>query len=134
MKRSRAGLILTSPEGFVIQQARRFKFKTTNNKAEYETLLVGIQLANNLEVKRLRACSDSQLVIRKILGEYEAREPRIAHYAPKVKNEVKKFDHFQLQRIVRVENTQADALSQLSIIDPTNIEGSVYLEIYPNRP
>lgn len=50
---SGASLILTSPEGFVIQQALRFKFSTTNNKTKYEALLAGIRLVNSLEVKQL---------------------------------------------------------------------------------
>lgn len=52
-ERSGAGLILTSPEGFVIQHTLRFKFRATNNEAEYEALLAGIRLANNLEIKIL---------------------------------------------------------------------------------
>lgn len=63
-ERSWAGSILTSPDGFLIQQALRFKFKATNNEAEYEALLARIQLVNRLEVKKLWAYSDSQLVVR----------------------------------------------------------------------
>lgn len=82
------------PKSFVIQQALRLKFRATKNLAEYEALLVGIRLANKLELKRsLRACSDSQLVVRQFSGGYEESEPRITQYTTRVKNEVTKVEH-----------------------------------------
>ena len=69
-----AGLILTSPEGFEICQAIRFTFPLTNNEAEYEALLAGISLCKSLEVKHLRAFSDSMLVVKHYSGEYEQRD------------------------------------------------------------
>lgn len=40
-----AGIILTCPQGDKLAYALRFKFSCSNNKAEYETLLVGLCLA-----------------------------------------------------------------------------------------
>ena len=40
-----AGLILSSPDEFEICQAIRFTFPLTNNEAEYEALLVGMDPA-----------------------------------------------------------------------------------------
>ncbi|GJZ21367.1 reverse transcriptase domain-containing protein [Tanacetum coccineum] len=42
---SGAGLMLISPEGKEYTYALRFKFKTTNNEAEYEALLAGLRIA-----------------------------------------------------------------------------------------
>ncbi|XP_074352567.1 uncharacterized protein LOC141691707 [Apium graveolens] len=56
-----ADLILSSFEGFEICQAIRFDFSLTNNEAEYEALLAGMELARSLEAKHLRAFSDSML-------------------------------------------------------------------------
>lgn len=61
---SGAGVILTSPEGFKVQQTIRFWFKATNNEAKYEAILDGLQLAKSLEVQRLAIFSDSQLVVK----------------------------------------------------------------------
>ena len=47
---SGAGLILTSPEGIDIEYALKFGFHTSNNKAEYEAVIVGLNLAHSLEV------------------------------------------------------------------------------------
>ena len=63
---SGAGLILTSPEGIDIEYALRFGFRTSNNEAEYEAFIVGLNLAHSLEVDQLEVYSDSQLVVRQI--------------------------------------------------------------------
>ena len=56
---SGAGLILTSPEGIDIEYALRFGFHTSNNEAEYEAVILGLNLAHSLEVDQLEVYSDS---------------------------------------------------------------------------
>ena len=56
---SGAGLILTSQEGIDIEYALRFGFRTSNNEAEYEAVIVGLNLAHSLEVDQLEVYSDS---------------------------------------------------------------------------
>ena len=53
------GLVLTSPEGDLIQQAIDYGFKATNNKAEYEELIAGLNLTKDMGIKKLDICSDS---------------------------------------------------------------------------
>ena len=47
---SGAGLILTSPEGIDIEYALRFGFQASNNEAEYEAVIAGLNLAHSLEI------------------------------------------------------------------------------------
>ena len=47
---SGAGPILTSPEGIDIEYALRFGFRASNNKAEYEAVIAGLNLAHSMEV------------------------------------------------------------------------------------
>ncbi|KAL0368519.1 UNVERIFIED_CONTAM: hypothetical protein Scaly_1070800 [Sesamum calycinum] len=70
---SGAGVILETPLGDKIQYALRFSFDASNNKAEYEALLVGGRLAQAAGAKYLRAYSDSQLVVNQVNGDYEAK-------------------------------------------------------------
>ena len=41
---SGAGLILTSPDGIDTEYALRFGFRASNNEAEYETVIAGLNL------------------------------------------------------------------------------------------
>ena len=68
-----AGLILTSPEGIDIEYALRFRFQASNNEAEYEAVIAGLNLAHSMEVDQLELCIDSQLVVKKIEDTYEAK-------------------------------------------------------------
>ncbi|GAV64623.1 RVT_3 domain-containing protein [Cephalotus follicularis] len=70
---SGAGLVLTSPDGWTLEYALRFGFKSTNNEAEWEALIVGLTIAKHLEVQKIEASGDSQLVVSLASGEYEAR-------------------------------------------------------------
>ena len=69
---SGAGLILTSPKGIDIEYAFRFGFQASNNEAEYEAVIAGLNLAHSMEVDQLEVCNDSQLVVRQIEDAYEA--------------------------------------------------------------
>ena len=50
-------LILTSPEGIDIEYALRFGFQASNNEAEYEVVIAGLNLAHSMEVDQLEVCS-----------------------------------------------------------------------------
>lgn len=48
---TRGGVFLVTPEGNELEYAIRFRFKATNNKAEYEVVLTGLCLAHALRAK-----------------------------------------------------------------------------------
>ncbi|GJT55173.1 reverse transcriptase domain-containing protein [Tanacetum coccineum] len=67
---SRAGLILTNPEGAEFTYALRFRFEATNNEAEYEALIAGLRTAEEMGIKNLQANVDSRLVANQVNGTY----------------------------------------------------------------
>ena len=75
---SGVGLILVSPEGHQMHCALRFRFKASNNKAEYEALIAGLNLAKEMKVESLEIYSDSQLVVCQVINEYHARGEKMA--------------------------------------------------------
>ena len=111
---SRAGLILTSLEGIDIEYALRFGFHTSNNEAEYEAVIAGLNLAHSLEVDQLEVYSDSQLVVRQIEDTYEAKSERMILYLQKVRDLLNKFVLVQVKHVPRAENSQADTLAKLA--------------------
>ncbi|GKD50775.1 reverse transcriptase domain-containing protein, partial [Tanacetum coccineum] len=64
--------------------ALRFRFDATNNKAEYEALIVGLNIAKQMGVKNLQANVDSQLVANQVNGTYVAKENDMVRYLEKV--------------------------------------------------
>ncbi|MBT0984650.1 reverse transcriptase-like protein, partial [Salmonella enterica subsp. enterica serovar Typhimurium] len=57
-KGSEAGIVFVTPDGSMLKQAITLGFKASNNKAEYEALLTGLRMANDLAVKKLAIHSD----------------------------------------------------------------------------
>ena len=64
---------MTSPDGIDVEYTVKFGFQAFNNEAEYEALIVGLNLAHSMEANQLEVCSDSQLVVKQIEDSYEAR-------------------------------------------------------------
>ena len=117
---SGAGLILTSPEGIDIEHALLFVFHASNNEAEYEAVIAGLNLAHSLEVDQLEVdqlevYSDSQLVVRQIEDTYEAKSETMVLYLQKVHDLLKKFVLVQVKHVPRTENSRADSLAKLAI-------------------
>ena len=83
---SGVGLLLQSPTGEHLEQSIRLGFPASNNEAEYEAILSGLDLTLALSVSKLRVYSDSQLVVRHVQKEYEAKDARMARYLTKVRN------------------------------------------------
>ncbi|KAG7578456.1 Reverse transcriptase domain [Arabidopsis thaliana x Arabidopsis arenosa] len=116
---SGVGIRLVSPTGEMLEQSFRLRFTATNNVAEYEALIAGLRLAIGMNVKRLRAMIDSQLVASQYSGDYEARNDRMDAYLKVVQRLSKQFTEFELTKIPRGDNAPADALAALaSTSDP----------------
>ncbi|KAL0288753.1 UNVERIFIED_CONTAM: hypothetical protein Sangu_2644300 [Sesamum angustifolium] len=104
-----AGILLQGPGGVEIEIAAKLDFPTTN-KAEYEALTMGLEIALEAGVKQLDVYTDFQLVAIQIEGLYETREWSITRYLRKVKDLISRFDKCVIQQVPREENTRADTL------------------------
>nr|GEX13938.1 reverse transcriptase domain-containing protein [Tanacetum cinerariifolium] len=111
---SSAGLMLVSPEGKEYTYALKFEFETTNNKAEYETLLAGLRIIVDLKVRDLSIFVDSQLVANQVNDLFEARQPVIKQYLDKTKEVLESFNSYSMEDVRRYQNKKADALSKLA--------------------
>ncbi|XP_071715150.1 uncharacterized protein [Rutidosis leptorrhynchoides] len=108
-----AGLVLANPSGEEHTYALRFNFDVSNNEAEYEALLVGLNIARKMNIAKLRAFTDSQLVANQFNGSFEAHHPSMQKYLQLLKKLVARFEHFELAQVPRSQNKKADALSKL---------------------
>ena len=125
---SGAGLILTSPGEIDIEYALRFGFHTSNNEAEYEAVIAGLNLAHSLEVDQLEVYNDSQQVVRQIEDTYEAKSERMILYLRKVRDLLKKFMLVQIKHVPRTENSRADALAKLATASQEDLSMSTLFE------
>ena len=83
----------------------------TNNVAEYTGLLIGMQAAIRLGIRKLVIRGDSQLVIRQMLGEYKVKSPGLLALYQQAKTMGTNFESVIYQHVYRDQNARADALS-----------------------
>jgi ribonuclease HI len=76
--------VFVSPCTAFFDFSSRLETYCTNNQAEYETLLCGLELLDCMRVKYVRAFGDSQLVVQHILEEYQCLDGTLNIYLKNV--------------------------------------------------
>ncbi|GJX78575.1 reverse transcriptase domain-containing protein [Tanacetum coccineum] len=125
---SGVGLILTNPEGMEFTYALRFRFGATNNEAEYEALIAGLRIAEQMGVKNLHENVDSQLVANQVNETYVAKEADMIRYLEKVRTLTSSFKAFSIRQVPRSENKKADALSKIASTSFAHLSKQVLVE------
>ena len=83
-----AGVVLLSPEGDMVECMVHLDFPTTNNEAEYETLVAGLDLTKAVGATNVVIYCDSQVVTNQVNGDYECKGKRMKRYLDQVKRRV----------------------------------------------
>ena len=122
------GLILQSPIGKLLKQAIWLDSSVSNNEAEYEAILVGLDIALTLAIVKLKIYSDSQLAIGQIQKEYEAKDEHMAHYLRLVEERLAKLGEWAVKRVSRTKKVKVDALAK--IVATLFLKEVVLLSIY----
>ena len=89
----------------------RLNFHSSNNIAEYESLLLGLRLLKNLGAKRIKEYGDSELIIRQVNREYNTNHPRLRAYQNDVMDLLKTFEEYQIIFFPRKRNIAAHNLA-----------------------
>nr|GEW65067.1 reverse transcriptase domain-containing protein [Tanacetum cinerariifolium] len=130
---SGAGLILTNPDGVEFTYALRFQFAASNNEAEYEALIAGMQIAARMGVKDVHVSVDSKLVANQVLGTYVAKEDNMVKFLEIVKSLVSGFTTFSISQVPRSKNKQADALSKIASTSFAHFSKQVLFEVLKDK-
>ncbi|GKV19281.1 hypothetical protein SLEP1_g29568 [Rubroshorea leprosula] len=141
-----AGALLIGPDGDRSKHALKFNFDATNNMAEYEALLLGLQLlslqlALELKISVIRVYSDSQLVVNQINSICEVVDPMMLHEAtddstnPDTPSWTGSIIHFLQNGIVPEDRQEAMKLrkkaSRYTLIDGVLYKRSFSLPLLP---
>ncbi|KAM0962790.1 hypothetical protein FF1_022010 [Malus domestica] len=111
-----------------MKYAPRFKFKASNNEAEYEALLAGLHLPKHLGVKRIDIFSDSQLVVNQVTNNFDTKDSSMAAYLAQTQLLLKQF-HYQITQVPRATNSHTDALARLSSAVEDKIGRKIQVEL-----
>jgi len=108
------GVVFVSPQNYVISHAFSLTEPCSNNVAEYNVLLIGMQIANEIGVKNLEAYGDSKLIVNQVCGEYKVRHEDLVPYYNVTIYMVERFRNFYIDHVPRQQNVRADALASLA--------------------
>ena len=125
-------MVLLSPEGDVVECMIRLDFPTTNNEAEYETLVAGLDLARAARATSVVIYCDSQVITNQINRDYEYKGERMKLYLDQVKMRINDLQAKIIQ-IPRGENEQADCLAKAASAEHMITHGNVlsFVQISP---
>ena len=84
------------------------------NVAEYNALLIGMQIADEIGVKNLEAYGDSKLIINQVRGEYKVRHEDLLPYHNATIYMAERFRNFYIDHVSRQKNAPADVLASLA--------------------
>ncbi|XP_020084900.1 uncharacterized protein LOC109707778 [Ananas comosus] len=115
------GLIFITPEGGILRYSLALSEPRTNNEAEYEALVAGLEIAIQLNIQKLHIFGDSQLIINQVEGEFKVHKPELVEYQTRVKYLMEKIPYVKIEKVSRAVNGKADALARLAkeLADPT---------------
>ncbi|GJY38132.1 reverse transcriptase domain-containing protein [Tanacetum coccineum] len=126
-------LILTNPKGIEFTYALRFEFEASNNEAEYEALVAGLHIAEQMGVENLEAKVDSRLVANQINESYVAKEQSMIQNLEKAKTLISGFKKFSIEQVSGSKNKKADALSKIASTSFTHLTKQVLVEVLKEK-
>jgi ribonuclease HI len=110
-----AGWVISSPDGDVLSEGGAFLGRRTNNEAEYEAVIRGLEAAIGLGAEEVALRSDSELLIKQINGEYQVRNDRIATLHDRVRELMRRLKRVDARHVRREQNAGADAAANAAI-------------------
>lgn len=104
------GAVLMAPDGKKLDELSAFIGDATNNVAEYQALIAGIEMALDRGIRRLAIFSDSELIVRQIEGKYQVKNEGLRPYHQDAKMLLARLEEYEIRSVPRESNAKADRL------------------------
>ena len=105
-----AGVVLSTPEGDVVDEASATIGQATNNVAEYRGLLLGLERARTLGATEVEVVNDSELIARQVNGAYRVKHADLKPLHRQALAALDGFERWSIRSVPREQNTRADRL------------------------
>ena len=105
---SAAGAVIVNADDGKKEIVSQFFRQATNNVAEYNGLIIGLEKALELGLKNLTVCGDSNLVVNQVNGRWQVKNNRLRVLCDRAKQLIKQFDRIEINWVRRNQNQLAD--------------------------
>lgn len=112
--RKGVGVHIVNPDG-EIHEIAIYTGHGTNNEAEYEAFIKGLEYAKENNAKNVIIQGDSQLVVNQVLGLWGVKSPNLWSLSQKAISLSRLFDYIEINWISREKNDKADVLSKKAL-------------------
>lgn len=109
------GAVLYKMNAEIWAAARYLGAECTNNEAEYNALILGLEEASCQKIEKLTVFGDSLLVINQVNGVYKVKAKNLFSLHEKVEVLKKNFKSVTFQHVLRDFNKRADELSNIAL-------------------
>jgi len=108
------GIVVVSPKNDKAKHKFQISQFCSNNKAEYEALITGLEIALELGARFIEIRGDSELVLRQLTKEYKCVNENLVMYYTMANVLLKRFTHVETRHLPRIENQEANDLAQMA--------------------
>jgi ribonuclease HI len=105
------GVVIEDGQGTPVEAWGEAIGRVTNNQAEYRALLAALDKARRLGARAVTVRSDSQLLVRQVLGQYKVRDEKLKPLHEEARRLAGAFAEFSIEHIRREKNRAADRLA-----------------------
>ena len=109
------GALLLTADGDVVEELADSIGTATNNVAEYQALIAGLEIALDRGVERLDVFLDSELVVRQVNGQYKVKDAGLKPLHRQACLLLSRFPEVDVKHVRREQNAAADALVNQAI-------------------
>jgi ribonuclease HI len=113
------GVVIRNERGEIVAKLKKYIGRMTNNVAEYYGLIAALDYAQSQGVRALRVESDSELLVRQMLGHYKVKSADLRPLFERAKKMAATFESFRIDHVYREHNSEADALANEALDDPS---------------
>jgi ribonuclease H / adenosylcobalamin/alpha-ribazole phosphatase len=115
-----AGAVLFDEDGRVLAELSRPLGRATNNVAEYNGLILGLEEAARRGATAIDVRMDSLLVVQQMRGRWRIKHPGLKPLALRAGALLASFPDRTITHVPRAENAHADVLANRAIDDATS--------------
>ena len=109
------GFVLEADDGTVLASHGEAIGIATNNVAEYSGLIEALTVAGDEGATEVEIVSDSELLVKQMLGEYKVKHPNLIPLYDKARSLARRFRRFSIRHTLRAGNKAADRLANLAV-------------------
>jgi ribonuclease HI len=104
------GVVVSAPDGEVLDEYAERIGVATNNVAEYQALLRGVRRAQAFGATQVEFVNDSELVAKQINGAYKVKHPAMKPLYEEAIAALRSFERWSIRSVPRAQNARADML------------------------